>query len=104
MKSMNRLHLSILAAVLLVVAGVFTHRVVRPAEPQPDFRQSVLDSSEEEVRARFGEPILCVDQRDGRRALAFPAVRVGGEVKPVVVYLAEDRVVSVTSRGTELGN
>ncbi len=98
----NRLRVVIAGLVFGVVVGLVANRVVHPAEPQPDFRASVLDSSEEEVRARFGEPLLCVDQQDGRRALAYPAVRVGSEVKPVVVYLSEDRAVSVTSEGIEL--
>ncbi len=98
----NRLRVVIAGLVVGVVVGLVANRFVHPAEIQPDFRSSVLNSSEEEVRARFGEPLLCVDQTDGKRALAYPAVRVGNEVKPVVLYLSEDRVVSVTSRGVEI--
>ncbi len=97
----NRTRLLILAATALIVAGVAVLHATQPAEITPDFRTSLLNSSEEEVRCRLGEPTLCVDQ-DGKRALAYEAVRVGREVKPVVVYLSEDRAVSVTSEGVEL--
>ncbi len=99
---MNRLRYLIVACVVLIVCAIFASRVVRPSEIQPDFRASLLNSSEEEVRCRLGEPILCVDQGDGRKALAYPACHVNGSVKPVVVYFSEDRAVSVTSRGVEL--
>ncbi len=98
----NRLRVVIAGLVIGVVVGLFANRFVHPAEPQPDFRSSVLNASEDEVRQRLGEPLLCVDQGDGKRALAYGAVNVGREVKPVVVYLSEDRAVSVTSRGVEL--
>ncbi len=101
---MNRLRVVIAGLVLGIVVGLVANRFVHPAESQPDFRSSVLNSSEEDIRSRLGEPLLCVDQDDGRRALAYPACHVNGTVKPVVVYFSDDQAVSVTSEGIELSH